>query len=294
MKNYLINRILPLIALSIPLTGLSAGSVNEMREMAADGRVIVENIAGSIEFSVWDEAKIEISGELGDDVERLEITESADGVHVRVHHKSNLSRVDDTDLYLKVPVAASVEAESVSADIDVDGSKGESIVVNTVSGDVDADASPQRIEVHSVSGDVEFEGAASRTSIETVSGEITVSGVSGEINVSTVSGDVSLKTLDVDRGRFESVSGDMKLELAIGDGGRLSSESMSGDLVLRLPSTQQASFVAQTYSGDIRSDFGETARGSSGPGSILEYREGNNGTSIRLESFSGDIHIRRQ
>jgi DUF4097 and DUF4098 domain-containing protein YvlB len=294
MKISLIIRIWPMFALLFPLTGLSAGSVNETRDMSADGRVIVENMAGSIEFSVWDEAKIEISGELGDDVERLEITESAKGIHVRVHHKANLSRVDDTDLYLKIPAAASVEAESVSADIEVDGSKGESIVANTVSGDVELDAAPQRLEVHSVSGDVEFEGATSRSSIETVSGEITVSGVSGEINVSTVSGDVSLTASEVDRGRFESVSGDMKLQVAVGDGGRLSSESMSGDLVLRLPAKQQAGFTAQTFSGDIRSDFGEAARGSNGPGSILEYHEGNNGASIRLDSFSGDIHIRRQ
>ena len=294
MKISLTRRIWPVFALLFPLIGHSEDSLNETREMAVDGRVIVENMAGSIEFSVWDEAKIEISGELGEDVERVEITESAKGIHVRVRHKSNVKRVDDTSLYLKIPLAASIEAESISADIDVDGSKGDSIVVNTVSGDVELDASPKRLEIHSVSGDVEFEGPTLRSLVETVSGEITISGVSGEINVSTVSGDVSLTAIDVDRGRFESVSGDMKLELVVGDGGRLSSESMSGDLNLRLPAKQQASFTAQTYSGDIRSDFGEAARGSKGPGSILEYHEGNNGTSIRLDSFSGDIHIRRQ
>lgn len=294
MKNYPVNRIWLMFALFVPMTGESTEIVDETREIATDGSVIVENMAGSIEFSVWDEAKIEISGELGDDVEKLEITESAKGIHVRVHNKGNTNRVEDTKLHLKIPVNASVEAESISADVSVEGSKGESIVANTVSGDVDVNASPQRLEVHSVSGDTEFEGTTLRSSVETVSGEITVSGVGGEVNISTVSGDVSLVAQEVDRARFESVSGDMKLELAVSDGGRLTSESMSGDLVLRLPANQQASFTAQTYSGDIRSDFGESARGSRGPGSILEYNEGNNGTSIRLDSFSGDIHIRRQ
>jgi DUF4097 and DUF4098 domain-containing protein YvlB len=294
MKNSPMNLLLMVFALLFPLTGLSASDVNETREMATDGSVIVENMAGSIEFLVWDEARIEINGNLGDNVEKLEISESAKGIHVRVHQKAGVRHVDDTHLSLKVPKAASVEAESVSADIEVDGSEGESIVVNTVSGDVDLKASPQRLEVHSVSGDVEFEGATMRSSVETVSGEITVDGVNGEVNISTVSGDVSLTAPQVDRGRFESVSGDMKLSLAVGDGGRLTSESMSGDLVLRLPAKQQAGFTAQTYSGDIRSDFGEAARGSTGPGSILEYHEGNTGTSIRLDSFSGDIHIRRQ
>ena len=294
MKIFAKNWIWPAFAFLLPLSGLCAESLNEIREMAADGSVVVENIAGSVEFSVWDQSKIEIKGELGDDVKEVEITESQKGVHVRVLHKADGRHFDDSDLYLRIPVTASVEVESVSADIDVNGSAGDSIVINTVSGDVDAVATPQRLEIHSVSGDVEFGGSASRSAIETVSGEISLSGVSGEVNVSTVSGDVSLDTDEVARARFESVSGDMKLKLAVSDGGRLTSDSMSGDLVLRLPASQQASFSAQTYSGDIRSDFGEALRGSKGPGSVLEYHEGTNGASIRLESFSGDVHIRRQ
>ena len=289
-----IKRIWPVFTLLLPLTGLPAESINETREMASNGRVIVENVAGSVRFSVWDKAKIEISGELGDDVEKVEISESAKGVHVRVLHKPDIRRFEDTNLYLRIPVAASVEVESVSADIDLEGSEGDSIVINTVSGDVEAGAAPQRLEIHSVSGDVEFDGQTSRSMVETVSGEISLRGVNGEVTVSTVSGDVSLITDRVDRARFESVSGDMKLDLAVNDEGRLSGDSMSGDLVLRLPANQGASFTAQTFSGDIRSDFGETAKGSKGPGSKLEYLEGNNGASIRLESFSGDIHIRRQ
>lgn len=294
MKVSAKNWIWPACALLFPLSGLSAGSLNEMREMAADGSVVVENIAGSVELSVWDEAKIEIKGELGDDVKEVEISESQKGIHVRVIHKADIKHVDDTDLYLRIPVAASVEVESVSADVDVNGSAGESIVVNTVSGDVEALASPQRLEIRSVSGDVEFEGSSSRSAVETVSGEISLNGVSGEINVSTVSGDVSLVADEAGRARFESVSGDMKLKLAVSDGGRLTCDSMSGDLVLRLPASQQASFTAQSYSGDIRSDFGKAISGSRGPGSTLEYHEGDNGATIRLESFSGDVHIRRQ
>jgi DUF4097 and DUF4098 domain-containing protein YvlB len=294
MKVSAKNWIWPACALLFPLSGLSAGSLNEMREMAADGSVVVENIAGSVELSVWDEAKIEIKGELGDDVKEVEISESQKGIHVRVIHKADTKHIDDTDLYLRIPVAASVEVESVSADIDVNGSAGESIVVNTVSGDVEVLASPQRLEIRSVSGDVEFEGSSSRSAVETVSGEISLNGMSGEINAITVSGDVSLVADEVGRARFESVSGDMKLKLAVSNGGRLTGDSMSGDVVLRLPASQQASFTAQSYSGDIRSDFGEAIRGSRGPGSTLEYHECDNGATIRLESFSGDVHIRRQ
>ncbi len=284
----------PALALLFPLSGLSGQNLDETRDMAPDGHVLVENMVGRVEVTVWNKAKIEIKGNLGDDVEKVEISATDNGIQIRVRNQRKGRDIDDTDLYLRLPLGASIEVETISADIEMHGSAGESIVLSTVSGDVAAEASPRRLEIQSVSGEIEFVGSIARSSVETVSGDISLSGFHGEIAISTVSGDVSLIAEEVDRGRFESVSGDMKLNLAISDNGRLVSESMSGDLVLRLPEAQQAGFVIQTYSGDIRSDFGESVKVSKGPGSVLKYHEGNNGALIRLESFSGDIHIRRQ
>jgi hypothetical protein len=67
---------------------------------------------------------------------------------------------------------------------------------------------------------------------------------------------------------------------------------MSGDVMLRLPASQQAEFTAQSYSGDLNSEFGKSTRVSRGPGIVLQHREGDNGAQIRLETFSGDISIR--
>jgi hypothetical protein len=69
---------------------------------------------------------------------------------------------------------------------------------------------------------------------------------------------------------------------------------MSGDVRLILPSAQEAEFTAQTYSGDIDTDFGQPGGSSRGPGKSFSFREGNNGASIRIESFSGDISISKQ
>lgn len=284
----------PALALLFPLAGLSGESLDEKRNMAADGHVLIENLAGKVEVTVWDKAAIEIKGKLGDDVEEVEILETDSGIQIRVRNRPHVRNVDGTNLYIRMPASASIEVETISSDIDINGLVGESIVVETVSGDVEAEASPGRIDIESVSGDVEFVGSISRSSVETVSGDISLNGVYGEIEISTVSGDVSLVARDVERGRFESVSGDMNLDIAINDNGRLASDSMSGDIDLRLPEGQLARFEAQTYSGNIRSDFGESNRASRGPGSVLKYQEGSNGTVIQVESFSGDIHIRRQ
>jgi len=280
------------VAMMVPLAGFCGEDIDKTLEMQADGLVLVENLAGTIEFSTWDRSEVQVRGDAGDDVEEVEITKTSKGVHIRVHNRKGGRHVDDTDLYLRIPEAASIEADSVSADITAIGSRGESILVNTVSGDLEIDASPKRLEMHSVSGDAEFEGSVTRSTTETVSGEITLVGVAGEINVSTVSGDVSLEAGEVTRGRFESVSGDMTLALSLEEGGRLSCDSMSGDVMLRLPESQQAEFTAQSYSGNINTDFGNSARVSRGPGVMLQHREGDNGAQIRLETFSGDLSIR--
>ena len=280
------------VAMMVPMTAVSGEDIDQTLQMKANGLVQVENLAGSIEFSSWDRQEVHVRGEAGDDVEEVEITSTSTGVSIRVHNHKGNHNIDGTDLYLRIPHSASIEADSVSSDITVNNNNGERIQLNTVSGDLEIDASPQLLELQSVSGDVEFEGTAGRSSVETVSGEIALVGPSGEINLNTVSGDVTLEAGDVSRGRFESVSGDMTLTLGLGDGGRLSCDSMSGDVKLRLPAAQQAEFTAQSYSGNINSEFGNSTRVSKGPGEILRHQEGDNGAQIRLETFSGDIHIR--
>jgi DUF4097 and DUF4098 domain-containing protein YvlB len=283
-----------LAGLYFPMAAFANEPIDETRAIPADGHVLIENLAGEVEVPVWDRKEVHLSGDLGDDVEEVLITESTNGIQIRVRNHEGSRHIEDTDLVLQVPVGASVEVESVSADISVTGSEGKSIALTTVSGDITVAATPGRLELHSVSGDVEFEGVTSRTSVETVSGEITLDGVEGEVMVSTVSGDVSLNAGLVDRGRFEAVSGDLNVILSVSDDGRLNMDNMSGDVILRLPAAQQAAFTAQTFSGDIRSDFGEASQVSRGPGSLLQHAEGDSGASIRLENFSGDIHIRRQ
>ncbi len=292
-------KILPALALGaaammVPVAGFGGEEIEKTLEMPADGLVQVENLAGRIEFASWDRSEVQIRGEAGDDVEEIEITATSKGVQVRVHNRKGTRHIDGTDLYLRIPEAASIEADSVSADIAISGNRGESILLNTVSGDLEVDATPQRLELQSVSGDVEFEGSAMRSSTETVSGEIALVGVSGEVSVSTVSGDVSLEAGEVTRGMFESVYVEMTLTLSLAEGGRLTCDSMSGDVKLRLPESQQAEFTAQSYSGNLNTEFGSSARVSKGPGVMLRHREGDSGAQVRLETFSGDISIRTQ
>jgi DUF4097 and DUF4098 domain-containing protein YvlB len=278
-----------------PLGVLAAEDLDRTLEMSSDGLVHVENLAGSVEFTTWDRAEVQINGRAGDDVEEVDIETTSNGVRIQVRNKKNQRRIDPTHLHLKIPAAASIEAEGVSSDLQVSGTKGGNIRLETVSGDIEVDAESDRVDIASVSGDVEFEGEANRITAESVSGDVTLVGVKNEVEASTVSGDVTLEGGSIDNGRFETVSGELNLMLDLLDGGRLNCDAMSGDINIRLPASQEASFSAQTYSGTIKTEFGDPMRHSkSGSGSILKAQAGDNGARIRLETFSGDISIRAQ
>ena len=69
---------------------------------------------------------------------------------------------------------------------------------------------------------------------------------------------------------------------------------MSGDVQLQLPAATSAALHASSFSGDLRSDFGTPRQADHGPGSSLDARLGDGQGRINIETFSGDLRIRRQ
>ena len=270
---------------------VAAAPIDETHDMAADGLLRVSNMAGSIEVKVWDKAEVRITGELGEHVEELEVRATSSGLDVTVRNAQQRHSVDDTVLVLQVPATASLETDSVSADVTVIGLKSASISLDSVSGDFDLEVETARLRADTVSGDVLFRGRAPRMSVETVSGDIDIEGSEGEARVTTVSGDVDFEGASIDDGRFESVSGELDLRMDLLDGASLEAENMSGDVRVALPAGQKAEIRAETFSGAIRSDFGTVKERSDGSGSSLTHRVDDSATSIEIESFSGDITL---
>ncbi len=290
MNGYLLTALVAALALSFSLA--AAERVSETRSISGDARIRVENTAGKVVVTVWDKNEISIVADLGDEAEELEISATSTGLQLVVVNRSTHFDMDGTDIELKVPAGVSLDIAGVSADIEVDGVNGAHQRLETVSGDIDIISDTPRIEAQTVSGDIEYSGASSRCQMESVSGDIAVSGAGGEVTINTVSGEVSLTDSNIERGRFEAVSGDLELEVSVADSGHLTAANMSGDILLQLPRDQPLEITAQTFSGDISSDFGTVGRVSHGPGSALEYTSPDGGPTIRLESFSGDIKLR--
>lgn len=276
-------------ALLFALPATAATPIDERRPLDADGRVEVNNLAGLIEVVGWDEAAVHLSGELGEDVEALEI--DGDGkrlsIHVRYPKKSR-GGVEETILRLRVPHRAALDLNAVSADVHVVGTRGE-LHAASVSGDVDVRFEGERLRLNSVSGDIDVQAAATDSELRTVSGDVDARGLRGAVKAETVSGDLELNGEDFTEVTGETVSGDLTLAVGLKPAARLRAESLSGDVRLRLIETSDVRISLKTFSGTLRGR--PTQPVSNSDQRSIEYTLGPGSARVELSTFSGDIVI---
>ncbi|MCX5770121.1 MAG: DUF4097 family beta strand repeat-containing protein [Candidatus Hydrogenedentes bacterium] len=257
MKRKLLWGVMLLAALAlVPMhTAITAAaaqkSIDETRAVKPDGVVQISNVAGSVRVVSWEKSEVRLSGELEENVERVdfEVRDGRTSIRVVVREHSH----GDAAAYLTVsaPAASSIEADAVSADIHVEDAAPpelerpmrQSVYARSVSGEVGVNTWASAVEIRSVSGDVTFSGAAETLDAETVSGNIQCAGAHSA-DVRTISGDV--KVANADSVRSKSTSGDLTAS-NIGRAAEVS--SISGDVQMTLASMNKVS--ARTVSGDV-------------------------------------------
>ena len=276
---------------------LYAGTpINETRPLDPRGRISIDNLKGRIQVRAWDRNEVRVTGTLGDGVEKLVVDGDRDDLEVRVEYPKHMDgwrndRTGPTDLVLQVPLRASLDIESVSADIDVDGIAPEDLDVDTVSGNVVIAAAPGSASIDSVSGDLTLTLNSRDAKSESVSGDIVLKGrLDGEVHAETVSGDITIDSRGERLRRLYTgtVSGDADVRVGLADGGDIKSETVSGEIRLRLPKALSARVSGESFSGDLDAPGAKVHTEEFGPGKTMEASYGNGAGEIRMESFSGD------
>jgi len=266
--------------------------VDERVEARAAGVVEISNLAGSVVIRGWERTEIVVEGTLGDHVEGVEVTSRGDRTVVEVKLPDHTRGRHDlaAELSVHVPAGSSLEVETVSAAIDVDGVRG-TLELSSVSGALQAAGEPARIECETVSGAVTLEAETGELRVTSVSGPLLLEGRAREVRASSVSGPVELTTAGIERLEIQTVSTDIDLELDLEMGARVEASSHSGDIVVRLEDAS-AEISASSFSGDIVNQLGPAAeRPHSGPGSELDFTLGRGDGRIELSTFSGDVRI---
>lgn len=276
--------------------------VNETRPAAMDGHVEIENVSGSIEVIGWDRAEVKVEGTLGDDVERLDFDVHNGRTDIEVvvpRHHGRRHREIEAHLTIHVPARSTLEVDTVSASIQVDGVKGESIAAEVVSGSIRIKDCIGRVEAETVSGSIRVSGRPTRVELSTVSGRIEASGVQEAVDAEAVSGSIHIEAGALERCEASAVSGSVDFKGTLRPGGRLDIEVFSGSVDLDLTSDVFGDYDISTSSGGIRCDFGPepTKPNRYSQGKELRFRhtdsEGKGASRVSVGTFSGSIRIRR-
>ncbi len=292
-------RLVLTIAILMLLPAVAAAKrIDERVPLDEGGTVEVSNISGIVEITGWDKNEVQITGELGDDVEELAIDAEDDYVRIEVKIPSGWHKHHpdaSADLYLRVPHNARLEVGTVSADILVDSVHGVQRL-HSVSGDIDTELSGEDAQIKTVSGDVRIdaEGTSASLTVTTVSGDARISGIAGDLMASVVSGDLHIDAEELERVRMKSVSGTIDIRTGIPNDARFDFEAISGDIEMSFRGDVAAEFDLRTFSGDIDDCFGNSPRRSSkyGPGWQSLFTEGDGNGRVTVNTMSGDIECR--
>lgn len=280
------------VVLLAAVPALAQRTVDESRPLSPTGRVEVANVEGSVKVIGWGNAEVEITGTLGPDVEKLEITGDESVLRIEVKVPDHEKRLE-TDLVLRVPEGAGIEVETVSATIEVEGLTG-TVDLESVSGWVKTAGRPAELSIQTVSGDLTVAESAPRTDLASVSGSITVDLATGRLEAESVSGAIRVEDGSLEGASFETVSGDISYAGDIVGRGSYEIESMSGGVTLLVPPSVSADFDISTFSGNIDNEIGPKARETSKytPEKELSFSTGSGGARVSIESFSGSIKIK--
>jgi hypothetical protein len=295
-------RYVPLLLCLCVGQALAETPINLRHDASGKAHVSISNVAGTVSVIGWDRNEVQVSGQLGDGTKPLMITGSNDDLSIKIEPQggsgllnwSSDRKMSPSTLELHVPKAASLDISVVSAPLVVDGLDGGAITVSSVSGRARISAHTPSLKVDSVSGNIELAGHADAASLQTVSGDILAPTLGSDVRLETISGHIQADGGPWKKLTLSTVSGDAQLTGSIAVDGNLGIDSMSGNVQLQLPSTISGTLHASSFSGDLRSDFGTPEKAEHGPGSSLDVHLGSGSGKINIETFSGDLRIRKQ
>lgn len=296
MKRFAFPAALLLILLGAALPAFAGTPLDKIVAAAANGRVQISSVAGSIKITAWNRDQIHVGGTLSRDAERLDVEKTSGGVSIRVVLPQHTSgNMEGSHLDIQLPAASQVEVRTVSADIAAGGLAGP-VRLESVSGNVALASRSANIYANTISGDVSVTGSAPGATIDahSISGKVGIEKVTGNLRAGTTSGAIQLTGDNSLQGaKLDTTSGDIRFAAALGSAGDYEFHSVSGNVVLSLPKIPAATFDVASFSGDIDTDFGPKPQRTSefAPGKEWRYRSGSGNADIRIRTLSGDIRI---
>jgi DUF4097 and DUF4098 domain-containing protein YvlB len=267
----------------------------------ADGatRLQAQLQRGEVVVRTWDRDAVQVNAAHAPN-RALEVRRSGRTLTLVVDAQRGRGPSGPVDLELTVPRGFDLDLEGMAVRVDIQGTEG-NVEVTTIQGPIQVRGGRGSILLESVNGEITVEEARGNIRVNAVAGAITISGSSGDISAESVSGSITLEDIVSRQVEARTVSGPLRYEGSIEDGGRYTFGTHAGEVWLHLPGDMNARVSAVTLAGDIRVDFPgapDTAVHAQGlPGlreKRLTFETGNASARVSVETFAGTLHILRR
>jgi hypothetical protein len=285
------------IALLCAAAPLSAQrKVNEQFAAFPEGHVRVQLLAGSVRVTGWDHDSIVVRGvvfETGG--ERFQLHRDKSGVKLSLWDPL-AEKVPPSQLELFVPARSHVAIKTATAASSVTGITG-GVDVGSSTGAIEVSGAPRELIAESLSGGVSTDVRSRVARIRTATGSVTMRGAVTDASVVTVSGHVHVETGSIERGRFESVDGDLRFRGDVAPLASLDFINHAGAIELMLPPSVGAEVSVSTFEGTVDNALGvNPSRVVSRKGKGMEqtFSLAGGGAYISIRSFKGNVILRRK
>jgi hypothetical protein len=285
--------VLVILAIITSSTRAATRSVEQHQSADPSGSVEIINVAGSVEVLGWEKPEVAVTGQIGERVERVDITGADKHLTVKVVLPigGHWSGDGEAHLTIHVPQLSSLNVSLVSSELKVSGVSGAQ-QIHSVSGNVNTEGGGNS-RVSTISGDVHVSVPAGTPSeVSTVSGDVVVHGAEGEVSVKSVSGGGKLELGTLSNFRLETVSGDFTINAHLAEGARFEASGVSSNLHANFAGGTGATFDISSLSGEISNCTDPKATTPRfGPGSHLAFTTGDGKANVQISSKSGDLTL---
>jgi len=273
------------VAIATPANGQE--TIDRGATVSNDVRLKIWVPAGSVRLSAWDHDSLHVRGTVMGGT----IYQGGARGAWKLNVESASEDMPTAEIDIRLPKGAQVSVKTVTASIissDVTG------WFNSVSGDVVLRGNSRRLEAETLDGDIAVEGRVPWLGARTGSGTIKIEGLFQDVRASSVSGGISILNKMVNRGRFESVTGDIRYRGHFAENAEIEFDSHGGTITLVLPSEVEGTFRLTTITGTIDNQFSSLAPvpRPEGVGQDLEFTAGASATRVVVRSFKGAIRLR--
>jgi DUF4097 and DUF4098 domain-containing protein YvlB len=250
-------------------------------------QLVINSFAGEVIVRGWARDEVRV---LARHLSRVKVDVRAGENAIRITSGSS-SGTPSVDYEISAPVWMPVRVNGQFNYVEVDGIQAD-VSAETVRGDIQVKGASGIISLKSIEGVVRVEDSKGRITVSSVNEAIAVIRSTGDVTAETINGEIEMTDLKASNAEATTVNGDVHYTGTVSDNGLYRFTTHNGDILMGVPDRLNATVSVRTYQGEFRTslavDAGEVRRGRR-----QTFTVGSGGAQIELESFGGEIRLRR-